>query len=150
MKRPGRRHGDEGFAGGFAGLLFGMLLFIAGTLLAGYAWGIVDTKSAAEEAARQAARTYVEAPDQAAAAGEAVDAAKAAMSGYGRDPSKASVTVSAGGFARCDRVTIKVSYPSPLWDLPFVGRVGTGQEVGALHSELVDPYRSGVPGVATC
>lgn len=142
--------GDEGFAGGFEGLLFGTLLFVVGTLLAAYAWALVDTKGATVEAARQAARTYVEAPDASIGATDAEQAADEALSGYGRDPVRAQVEISSGSFVRCARVTVKVTYPAPLLDLPFVGRVGHGQTVAAEHSELIDPYRSGLPGVATC
>jgi hypothetical protein len=148
--RRWRASGEDGFVGGFEGLLFGMLLFVAGTLLIGYAWAIVDTKSAAEDAAGQAARTYVQASSAALAATSAQQAADASLAGYGRDPSRASVTLVAGSFARCQRITISVSYPAPLLLLPFIGRVGSGTTVRAEQSELVDPYRSGLPGAAAC
>ena len=141
---------EEGFVGGFAGLIFGFLLFVVGTLLAANAWAVVDTKAAAVEAARQAARTYVEAPDAAAAAGAAQGAADSALSGYGRDPARARMSVVSGSFGRCERITVAVSYPAPLLVLPFVGRIGTGHIVEARHSELIDPYRSGLPGTALC
>lgn len=145
------RHRDEaGFVGGFSGLLFGMLLFVAGTLLVAYAWAIVDTKGATTEAARQAARTFVEAADPEAAASDATIAADQALAGFGRNPDRARISVVSGGFARCSRVTIAVSYPAPLLDLPFVGRVGRGLLVRSDHSELVDPFRSGLPGAASC
>ncbi|HLI54633.1 MAG TPA: hypothetical protein VKU88_09920 [Acidimicrobiales bacterium] len=136
--------------GGFAGLLFGSLLFVAGTLLVAYAWAVIDTKSATVEAARQAARTYVQAQDEPEALAGAEQAADEALAGYGRDPSRARVSVVSGAFARCSRVTVAVSYPAPLFDLPFVGHVGSGSQVTSENSELVDPYRSGPPGVAAC
>lgn len=146
-----RCRGDDGFAGGFEGLLFGMLLFVAGTLLVANAWGVVDTKTAAEDAARQAVRTYVEAPTAATALAGAVQAADETLAGYGRSSGESQVKVTAGGgFARCERVTIVVSYPAPLFDLPFIGRVGRAETVTAQHSELVDPYRTGLPGTAAC
>ena len=145
-----RRREDDGFVGGFEGLAFGFLVFLAGTLLVSYAWAVVDTHSATTEAARQAARTYVEAPDQAQATADADRAAAEALSGYGRDPARARVTLAAGGFARCGRITVSVSYPAPLLDLPFVGLLGRGTVVRSSHSELVDPYRSGLAGVASC
>jgi hypothetical protein len=148
--RGGRCSGEGGFAGGFEGLLFGMLLFVAGTLLIAYAWAVVDTKAATEEAARQAATMYVEAPSATLAAASAKQAADAALAGYGRDPARAAVTLAAGSFGRCQRITISVSYPAPLLVLPWIGRVGSGQAVRANHSELVDPYGSGLPGTATC
>ena len=148
-RRVGADH-ESGFVGGFEALLFGFLLFVAGTLLIAHAWAVVDTKAAASEAARQAARTYVEAPSAALALTSAQAAAAAALTGYGRDPAQAVVELKSGSFGRCQRVTISVSYPAPLLVLPFVGRVGTGGAVRAQNSELVDPYRTGLPGTATC
>jgi hypothetical protein len=58
--------------------------------------------------------------------------------------------VVSGGFARCERVTIEVSYPAPALVLPFVGRIGTGEAVRAQQSELVDAYRTGLAGTASC
>ena len=152
IARPSRRRGldEAGFVGGFEGLLFGVLVFVVGTLLVAAAWGVVDTKTAVDVASRQATRTYVEAPDATVAGVEAQEAADAALSGYGRNPSKAKVALVQGRFSRCNRVTIAVSYPAPLMILPFVGRVGTGMPVRAEHSELVDPYRSGLAGTAGC
>jgi hypothetical protein len=141
---------EEGFVGGFAGLIFGLLLFVVGTLLAANAWAVVDTKAAAVEAARQAARTYVEAPDAVAATSAAQGAAASALSGYGRNPARATMSVVSGSFGRCQRITVAVSYPAPLLVLPFLGRIGTGHAVQARHSELVDPYRSGLTGTALC
>lgn len=142
--------GDDGFAGGFEGLLFGLLLFVVGTLLVAFAWGVVDTKSATGEAARQAVRTYVEAGNGSSAATQATSAADIALAGYGRNPARAKVALVRGGFTRCGRVTISVSYPAPLLELPFLGSLGRGMSVRSQHSELVDPFRSGLGGVATC
>jgi hypothetical protein len=127
-----------------------MLIFVAGTLLVAHAWGVVDTKLATVEAAEQAARTYVEAPNATQAALEAQRAADSALTGFGRNPALAKIELHSGFFARCHRITIAVSYPSPMFDLPFLGRVGSGSLVTADHSELVDPYRSGLPGQAEC
>lgn len=145
-----RKKDEAGFVGGFAGLLFGLLLFVAGTLLVAYAWAVIDTKTATGEAARQAARTFVEAPDAVSAAARADQAAAMALAGYGRDPAQASIRLVGGTFSRCDRITIAVSYPAPLLELPFVGPVGRGAPVRSEHSELVDPFRSGLPGQAAC
>lgn len=142
--------GDDGFVGGFGGLLFGVLFFVMGTLLIGFAWGVVDTQAATQLAARQAVRTYVEAATPAAAASGAEQAAAAALSGYGRDPAQATITLVSGQFARCSRVTIAVSYPAPLVYLPGLGRLGQGERVTSEHSELVDPFRTGLAGTSTC
>jgi hypothetical protein len=156
--RPSRRSapapilgsGEQGFVGGFEGLLFGFLIFVVGTLIVAHAWAVVDTKFAVVEAAKQAARTYVEAPSAALAGPEAQQAADQALAGYGRDPERASVSLESGAFGRCQRITIAVSYPAPVLELPVVGRVGTGRSVRADHSELVDPYRTGLPGTSSC
>jgi len=141
---------EEGFAGGIEGLIFGLLIFVIGTLMVANAWGVVDTKLAADAAAFQAARTYVEAPDAAAAARQAVAAADTTLVGYGRRPQDARVSLVSGTFARCSRITIQVRYSAPLVDLPFIGLVGAAESVTARHSELVDPYRTGLGGVAAC
>ena len=144
------RRDEAGFVGGFEGLAFGLLVFLAGILLVSYAWAIIDTHAATSEAARQAARTYVEAPNSTQALAGADAAAVAALSGYGRDPGPAAVRLVDGAFSRCGRITISVSYPAPLFDLPFVGLLGRGGVVSSSHSELVDPYRTGLPGTAGC
>jgi hypothetical protein len=142
--------GESGFAGGLEGLLFGLLLFVVGTLLVAAAWAAVDTKFAVDAAARQAVRSYVEAADSAVAGPQAQEAAVATLAGYGHSGSAASVRVIEGSFARCTRVTIQVSEPSPMLVLPWIGRVGSAGRVSAVHSELVDPFRSGLPGTSTC
>ncbi len=148
--RSGRKRGEEGFVAGFEGFLFGMLLFVAGTFLVSYAWAVVDTSSATAQAAREAVRTYVEATDPSQAAAQAQSAAMATLTGWGKKPQLAKVTLSGGGLERCARVTVSVSYPSPLLVLPFVGDVGSSTTVTSSQSELVDPYRSGLSGQANC
>lgn len=146
----GRSRNDAGFAGGLEGLIFGLLVFVVGTLIVASAWGVVDTKMATGTAAQEAARTYVEADNATDAASGAQAAAADVLAGLDRSPSRASVVLADGSFRRCQRITIRVSYPSPLLVLPFVGRVGRGLEVSSAHSELVDPYRSGLAGTAKC
>jgi hypothetical protein len=152
-KEPRRsRHGsaETGFVGGFEALLFGLLIFVAGTLLATHAWAVIDTKAATEAAARQAVRSYVEAASPGVAASQAEQAAAAALAGYGRRATRARVRLVSGRFGRCQRITIAISYPAPVLVLPWVGRVGAAEWVRADHSELVDPFRSGLPGTSTC
>jgi hypothetical protein len=146
-----RRRADEsGFAGGADGLVFGLLVFVVGTILVGNAWAVVDTKLAADSAARQAVRTYVEAPDSATAAVSAQQSADDALAGYGRSPTHSSLSLSSSSFGRCQRVTIQVRYRASMVELPLIGKVGAAETVTAQHSELIDPYRSGLPGTATC
>jgi Flp pilus assembly protein TadG len=144
------RRGEEGFAGGLAGLVFGLLVFVVGTLVVSAAWGVIDTKAAVTDAARQAARSYIAAPSATAAYARALQAADSSLAGWSREPARARVSVLGGSFTRCSRVTLEVSYPAPLLLLPFAGRVGSAEWVSARQSELVSPYSSGLAGVAAC
>lgn len=148
-----RLAGDEGQVGGIEVLPFGLLIFVIGALIATNAWGVIDAKIAAGAAAREAARAYVEAPDQTAAAWMATDAARTTVDGYGRSPDKAIVAVTHEGnqpWGRCVRVTVTVRYPVHTISLPGAGGYGDGLEVRAAHSELIDPYRSGLAPGGSC
>jgi hypothetical protein len=125
---------EAGFVGGFEGLLFGLL----------------DTKFAVDAAAREAVRAYVEAPDAGSAGQQSQEAALETLAGYGRPRPGATIRLIGGGFGRCERVTIEVAERSPMIVLPWIGRVGSGGRVSAEHSELVDPFRAGLPGTSTC
>ena len=153
-------------AGGIEALPFGLLVFVVGATLVANAWSVVDAKFAVDAAARQATRSYVEAEvegsgtasggSSARAAEEAaVEAGLAALTAHGRDPEAASVGLTAldpvggqPGFSRCARATFTASYEVPALTLPWIGGFGDGIDVTSSHSELVDPYRSGVPGSA--
>ena len=152
-------------AGGVEALPFGLLVFVVGSLLVANAWAVVDAKFAVDAAARQATRSYVEAEVGGARAGDAgsargaeqaaIEAGMAALTAHGRDPAAASVGLSAletvggqSGFSRCARATFTATYEVPALTLPWIGGFGDGIDVVSSHSELVDPYRSGVPGSA--
>ena len=141
---------EAGQVGGLEAVVFGVLVFVVGTLVVVNAWGVIDAKFAAGAAAREAARAYVEAADGRDAATAARDAAIESMRGYGRAPDVMTMRVVSGGFSRCDRVTIEVRYPVPLLVVPWIGRAGTGFTAAARYSEVVDPYRGGLPGAARC
>jgi hypothetical protein len=49
-------------------------------------------------------------------------------------------------FRRCARATFEVTYEVAVVNVPWVGAFGSGLvATSARHSEVVDPYRSGVP-----
>lgn len=144
-----RGAGDAGVVGGIEVLPFGVLVFVAGSLLVANAWAVVDAKLAVTSAAREAVRAYVEAPDGPTAAAAADAAARTALAGHGRDPSRMDLSLD-GGFARCAPVVAVATYPVPAVALPFVGGVGPGFTVRAEHREVVDPFRSGIGGEADC
>ena len=152
-----RARGEHGQVGGLEGLAFGVLLFVFGTLLVANAWGVIDAKLAAMSAAREAARTFVETAPADGALAMARRAAEDALVAHGRRADRAEVDVAvagggsgAGRVARCARAVAEVRYVVPLVAVPLLGQVGDGLTVTARHSELVDPYRSGVPGTAAC
>jgi len=144
------RRDEAGQVGGLEAVVFGVLVFVVGTLVVVNAWGVIDAKLAAGAAAREAARAYVEAADGSGAATAAQDAARESVRGHGRDPDAMTMKVVAGGFSRCDRVTIEVTYPVPLIVVPWIGHARTGFTAAARYSEVVDPYRGGLAGSATC
>jgi hypothetical protein len=143
------RWGDErGAVGGIEVLPFAFLVFVAGTLLLADAWAVVQGKVAASAAAREAARAYVESPGPAGTAeGEAAAAARLALEGNGGVPERMRLeAVGPLSFRRCARVTFEVRYSVATVNVPWIGAFGGGLvTTSARHSEVVDPYRSGVP-----
>lgn len=154
-----RRHDDRGQMGGIEALPFGLLVFVVGTLLVVNCWAVIDAKLATDTAAREATRHFVEAPVvDASGAGvaesQAVAAGLEALAAAGRDPGRATVALTGlespggRGYVRCARATFTASYRVPALTLPWIGGYGGGFEVRSSHSELVDPFRDGVPGEA--
>jgi hypothetical protein len=141
--------------GGIETLPFGLLVFVVGSLLVAQAWAVVDAKLAVDAAAREATRHYVEADvrhpgDTAEAHAAATAAGLAALAAHGRDPSRVRLSRDGGApYQRCAPVTFEASYTVPALTLPWIGGFGRGIEVTSRHSELVDPFRDGVPGDAS-
>ena len=69
---PVRGRNQGGFVGGGDGILFGLLILIAGSLAVLNIWSIIDTRAALDAAAREYMRSYTEAstPQEASSAGE--------------------------------------------------------------------------------
>lgn len=148
-----RVRGDAGQVAGIEALPFGVLVFVVGALLAANAWAVVDARFVVAAASREAVRAYVEAPDPAAAVARADRAARETVAGHGRNPDRVRVTATlepGRGWGRCARVRITARYPVPAITLPFAGGYGEAFEASATHSELIDPYRAGLPGSASC
>lgn len=147
---PRRCAGDRGQVGGIEALPFGLLTFVFGSLLIANAWAVVDAKFATDAAAREAARTFVEGTDEASAFAAAADAARAAIAGHGRDPERAVIgPVGTFGLVRCERATFEAAYEVPALSIPLIGGYGTAPfRVRSTHTEVVDPFRSGLDGQA--
>ncbi len=148
-----RMRGDSGQVAGMEVIPFGILTFVIGSLLIANAWAVIDAKAAVVASAREAARSYVEAPDQSAAASAADRAYRDAIAGNGRNPDRASLTIEHNGGAdwgRCVRVAATVHYQVPALTLPWIGGYGHPFDVRSTHSEVIDPFRAGLPGDGRC
>lgn len=144
------RSGDEkGQVGGLEALVFGMLIFVIGTLIVANAWAVVDAKFAVANAAREATRAYVESGRTSEEATAAAQASGMATLASLHRSSHASVVIT-GDYQRCLRVTAQAATVVPYLHLPLVGGPHPSFTVTARHSEVVDPYRSGLPGPAAC
>ena len=141
---------QAGQVGGIEVLPFALLVFVVGSLLLVNAWAVIDAKMAASAAARETARTFSEIP-----AGMSVDegwsranrAGAAAFSAYGIPANRTELRPASGvSPLRCSRIVVEATVTVPGIVLPWVGGFGDGFVVHARHSELVDPYRSGLEG----
>ena len=150
MRRdPIRRcRGDDGFVGGSEGILFGIVVFVFGTLVLFNAWAVIDTKMAVSSAARETARTLVEGDGS---IDPAVAAGRQAFSATSRfDAAQLGAPDISGEFRRCGRIEVTYDYSVPAISLPGGFGWGDGFDVSATHSEIVDPFRSGLDGEAIC
>lgn len=147
------RRGDDGQVAGIEGVLFGFLLFVLGTLVIANAWAVIDAKAATSAAAREATRAIVE--SSATSAEDAIADARAiadeTLRGYGRSlGERGRFVAEVVDFRRCGMVTIEVEYDVPFAALPIIGGDARLFTAVGRHSEIVDPYRSGLPGEAAC
>lgn len=153
VRARARARGDGGQVGGVEAVAFGMLVLVIGVLVVANAWGVVDAKLAASAAAREATRTFVESrqPTADAAFADARRAAEETIVAHGRSRERFDLDAPAGlSLRRCARVTLAVRYRVPLVSVPVLGRFGDGFTVTGRHSELVDPYRSGLADRGSC
>jgi hypothetical protein len=137
------RVGREAGLGSVEVLPIGLLVMTAMTFVVMSAWSVVDAKMGVIGAARQAARVTVEQADRQAGQAAGIDA----WAATGRS-AQLSLAIS-GTIRRCGRVVATASVdlaPIPLgffddWQ-PITVR--------STHSEVVDPYRGTLDGVAEC
>lgn len=129
---------------------FGIVVLLGAALLVSNVWAVIDARMAAGSAARESVRVWVESDGDTA---RAEAAGRAAYSAYGRDPARLGgpdLVVDGGGFVRCARVSATWQAKVPALSLPLLGGWGTGFTVSATHTEIVDPYRSGLPAEGGC
>jgi hypothetical protein len=147
-----RWHRDErGQLGGGEVIPLGLLILVVGSLLVANAWAVIDAKSAATTAAREAVRSYVESTSPSTAAADAELAARDAITALGLDPQRLGpMELEVPAFERCERVTVRLTYEVPAIPLPWSDGLGDGLDVTASHREIIDPLRNNVPGSAGC
>ena len=151
VEGPERDSRDErGQVGGIEGVVFGVLVFMIGLLVVVNAWSVIDTKLAASSAAREGTRAFVESTDPLAAAGSARAAAAEVMRGRGRETESMTIDFGSSRLRRCAPVTVTVRYPVRIIAIPVLGRAAGTITVAGKHSEVVDPYRSGLPDTDQC
>jgi hypothetical protein len=145
---------ERGQMAGLEAVVFGTLILIVGILLVSNAWGVIDAKTAAQEAAREAARAYVTAPEQADPSALARQAGVETLQELGYEHAVGGwVVQTQGQFERCAVVTWEVKVPVPVFVLPWLHSGVSAFTAVASDSERVDPYRSGVgnsPAAADC
>lgn len=147
-------HDQAGFVAGAEALIFGVLVFVFGTLIVLNAWAVVDAKFATNSAAREAVRAIVEAPagtGQAALLVRADAAAQQAFTAHGYDAAAVTVTPIqlSGSQQRCTPVTVRAEISVKSTIVPGIAGPNTFT-VGSTHEEVIDPFRSGLPGEAAC
>jgi hypothetical protein len=143
---PPRWDDEEGFAGGAEALVFGVLIFVLGTLLVVNAWAVIDAKFAASAAAREAVRATVKAQVGEDLSSVARGAAAEALAAHGISPDRPWTleTLGVETLQRCEEVAVEIRLYVPALVLPGIDRRRTGFDVSATHRELIDPYRSGL------
>lgn len=139
-----RPRDERGQIGGAEAVAFGVLVLVLGMLGAATAWAVVDTKVAAASAAREAARAYVESDGSDLGWDDAARRGRDAFAGHGREPSALHLPRPAGDFERCGPVTVTASTAIDLPRLPGIRAVARQVTVRASHTEVVDPFRSGL------
>lgn len=148
-----RLSGDAGQVGGIEAIPFGILTFVIAMLVIANVWSAIDADLSTTSAAREAVRAFVEAPDEATAQARAESAARQAFQGQGRSSDSTSLSIAytgSRGWSRCSRVTVTVRHPVHALRVPIIGGFGHGFDAIASESEVIDPFRSGLPGDAQC
>ncbi len=135
---------ESGQIGGLESIVFGVLLFVFGTLAIASAWAVVDAKIATASAAREAGRSYVESNGTDADWASAHAAAEAAFVGSGRSGAALTLPRPSGPFVRCATLTVTASTRATLPRIPVIRAALRRLVVTSSHTEIVDPYRSGL------
>lgn len=143
-----RRRSERGVVGGAEGLLFGVLILVAGTLVVLSSWAVLDRRIALDSAAREYLRSYTEQQDQASAEAAGRAAAITVLAARGTDPASVTITaLTTNGFGPCAAAAVQLTSSVRWLRAPFLdGDTGTGvTSVQVTHRELIDAHREVTP-----
>lgn len=146
--RRRRRRDERGVVAGGESLAFGVLILIGGTLALLNIWAMVDTRTALDAAAREYLRTYTRQRDAATAQRSSGAAALQVLELRG-SPLDGIVIVppDATRFGNCEVAVVEIATEVAWARVPFIDGLGS-RTVRVVHSELIDPHREVIPGVA--
>lgn len=132
------RRDERGQAAGIETIPFGILVFIAGTILAINVWAVVDTRMAVDAAAHAYLRSYTAASsrDVARLAGDA--AARHSLEARGITGT-ATISAPTQVFAPCRVAEVTISVQVVAIRAPFLEGIGT-TSVRAREAELIEPF----------
>jgi Flp pilus assembly protein TadG len=131
---------QRGTAAVEAVLIAPVLLILLALLMAG--GEITSDQAALRGIAREAGRIAVTAADPAAAVSLGRARAQEVATGYGLDPSRLTVTIAPGSFARGSDVLVTATYSADLSALPSLGLIPRSARLTARHLEPIDLYIS--------
>lgn len=138
---------EGGFSAGAEVILVGSLIFVVTWVIGINSWNLLTADMAVQAAAKEGARAFVEAQpgSEHAAATTAVTNAATAM-----DRPTIELRELSGNLVRCERITVTTGVSIDLLMAPFIQWSPGTVDVSDVHSEVVDPFRSGLPGTAGC
>ena len=141
MVTPRRPTDERGAVAGVEVLALGVLVLVTMVLALSAAWGVVDSRAALDDAAREYLRTYTEQPDAASAAAAADAAARQLLVQRGTPFRTLRVVApDASRFGPCAEAHVELRATIPQLRLPFGHRFGS-TEVAATADELVDAHK---------
>lgn len=135
------RRDERGFVAGADGLIFGVAVFVLGSLVILNLWALIEARNTANSVAREYLRAYTEAPDADTAAVSASMAGDRAFDASSGDLWSYSVDAPSGStFGPCAPATVTVQVRVPGIAVPVIRGVGA-REIEVTRTELIDPYR---------
>lgn len=139
-----RFHLDErGQMAGIETIPFGILVFVAGTLLVTNAWAGVTNRTTADSIAREYLRAYTRAETRPEGLADGARAAQLVAASHQLGADRVQV-VEPTAWAACALATVQVTITVPEIRAPFLGGFGT-QEVRVTHRDRIDSYRAAIP-----